>query len=415
MSLNISQVNGALTIPGQVIPTGNSSNVIANTSFVAGAVRDLSLNVSSVLSTLVPVRASNIVGGLSGELLYQSGPNNTAKLAAGTSGNVLRSNGVGAAPTWTNTLSDVTVGFANELTGGTAGDLVYQTGNNMTSLLTIGSTNKVLTSSGSAPQWSDTLSLGSGSSSIGGVTLNGGAVSNVSTISAGNGSSSIGGVTLNAGAVSGVTTLGLSGAISGVTTLALSGAISGATSTDTINGVVINSGAVSGVTTISAGNGSSSIGGVTLNGGALTNVTTISAGNGSSSIGGVTLNAGTVSGDLNGKVTTVQSVTVNTTTAESPTFTLPNSASGIGSWSPTVNSTINITGGIDGGVYNVYIPNGGNFTITKGSNTFWKDVSGTALTGVIRSGGTLQSNKKYLMNITRINSTNYLVNAYLYE
>jgi hypothetical protein len=92
-----------------------------------------------------------------------------------------------------------------------------------------------------------------GSSSIGGVTLNAGALTNVTTIAAGSGSSSIGGVTLNAGALTNVTT-------------------------------------------IAAGSGSSSIGGVTLNAGALTNVTTIAAGSGSSSIGGVTLSGGNING-----------------------------------------------------------------------------------------------------------------------
>jgi len=47
----------------------------------------------------------NLAGGTSQALVYQSGPNVTAFLAAGTAGNILQTNGTGSAPTWANTLT----------------------------------------------------------------------------------------------------------------------------------------------------------------------------------------------------------------------------------------------------------------------------------------------------------------------
>lgn len=108
MSLNISQVNGALSIPGQVIPTGNSSNTIAVTSFVTSAVRDLSTNINSFLSTFTTTTTANIANGVSGELLYQSNPNTTAKLAVASANNsVLTFNTTTNAPQWSSTLTGI--------------------------------------------------------------------------------------------------------------------------------------------------------------------------------------------------------------------------------------------------------------------------------------------------------------------
>jgi hypothetical protein len=71
--------------------------------------------------------------------------------------------GSGASGTWGisisgNAASATTAATATNITGGSAGSLPYQTGAGATSLLGIGSANTVLTSSGTAPQWSSSLS-----------------------------------------------------------------------------------------------------------------------------------------------------------------------------------------------------------------------------------------------------------------
>src|SRR5574343_24123 len=54
----------------------------------------------------------------------------------------------------------------------TAGDTVYATAANTLARLAIGAANTVLTSSGSAPQWSSSLSLGGSLTTAGALTVN---------------------------------------------------------------------------------------------------------------------------------------------------------------------------------------------------------------------------------------------------
>jgi len=74
------------------------------------------------LTTLLAGLASNLAGGSAGTVPYQSAANTTVQLAAGTSGQVLRSNGA-AAPSWVNgTISGVALGNSlNTLTLNTSG------------------------------------------------------------------------------------------------------------------------------------------------------------------------------------------------------------------------------------------------------------------------------------------------------
>jgi hypothetical protein len=60
--------------------------------------------------------------------------------------------------------STLVVSRANNLSGGAAGSVPYQTAANVTAMLAIGAANRVLTSSGTAPQWSTGLALTSASS-----------------------------------------------------------------------------------------------------------------------------------------------------------------------------------------------------------------------------------------------------------
>jgi hypothetical protein len=101
-----------------------------------------------------------------GDLLYASTTTALSKLADVATGNALISGGVGVAPSWgkigLTTHVSGTLGVTNGGTGlssATTGDLLYASGTNTWASLAIGSSNKVLTSSGTAPQWSTSLSL----------------------------------------------------------------------------------------------------------------------------------------------------------------------------------------------------------------------------------------------------------------
>jgi len=97
-----------------------------------------------------------------GDILYYASGTSLSKLGIGTNGFVLTSNG--SAPQYTNP-STITVGTATtatNVTGGAAGSLVYQSGSNTTTTLPIGTATYFLTSSGSAPQWTQTLGIANG-------------------------------------------------------------------------------------------------------------------------------------------------------------------------------------------------------------------------------------------------------------
>lgn len=108
--------------------------------------------------------AQEVVGGAAGNLLYQSAIDNTSFVTnAGTTGFFLTYNTTSNTPTWVN---PNTVGFTAygstvsvNLQGGAAGSLPYNTGANTTGFLGIGSAGTILTSTGSAPQWSTATGL----------------------------------------------------------------------------------------------------------------------------------------------------------------------------------------------------------------------------------------------------------------
>jgi len=79
-----------------------------------------------------------------------------SKLGSGTNGQLLTTSGTG--PQWTSG-SSVTVGIATNLAGGVAGSVPYQSGASTTTFLGIGTANQVLTSSGTAPQWSSAITV----------------------------------------------------------------------------------------------------------------------------------------------------------------------------------------------------------------------------------------------------------------
>ncbi len=90
-----------------------------------------------------------------GDIIYATGATALSKLTIGANTTILTSNG--SAPQW-SAASAISVNTATNLAGGAAGSLPYQSGAGATTFLSIGSTNRVLTSSGSAPQWVTALS-----------------------------------------------------------------------------------------------------------------------------------------------------------------------------------------------------------------------------------------------------------------
>ncbi len=87
-----------------------------------------------------------------GDLLYYATGTAFTKLGIGSASTVLTS--TGSAPQWTS-LSGISVGTATNLAGGAAGSVPYQTASSTTSFLAIGTANQVLqvNSGATAPEW----------------------------------------------------------------------------------------------------------------------------------------------------------------------------------------------------------------------------------------------------------------------
>ena len=89
--------------------------------------------------------ANNLTGGAAGSIPYQTGASVTSMLSAGTNGNVLTL--VAGVPAWVAPTS----GFANPMT--TTGDIIYSSSGSTAARLPIGGTNQILTVIGGVPTW----------------------------------------------------------------------------------------------------------------------------------------------------------------------------------------------------------------------------------------------------------------------
>ncbi|MEI7529792.1 MAG: hypothetical protein WCK76_12715, partial [Elusimicrobiota bacterium] len=159
------------------------SSVAINTVYPS-AVRAGSYAISITGNAATATTATSLKGGLIGQVPYQSAANTTAMLAAGDAGDVLTAAGA-AAPVWTeataaNTASsivkrDATGSFtagtitavlagtaanagraalADDLAGGAAGNIVYQSAPDTTSMVPAGTSNSLLQANGAgAPTW----------------------------------------------------------------------------------------------------------------------------------------------------------------------------------------------------------------------------------------------------------------------
>jgi hypothetical protein len=113
-----------------------------------------------------------------GDLLYATGPATLSKLTIGTATQILTS--TGSAPQW-SAPSSLIVGTATALAGGVAGDLPYQTASGVTGFLTLGTAGYVLVAGASAPTYvaQSTLSVGSATTATTSTNLAGGAASQI--------------------------------------------------------------------------------------------------------------------------------------------------------------------------------------------------------------------------------------------
>ena len=100
--------------------------------------------------------ATSIVGGTAQSILYNSLAGTTQKLAAGTPGQILMTFGTSIAPAWQDQIA-LAVGFSTlsgGIVGGNSGQLLYQSSTGVTDKVATGTVGYILKSNGSAaPSW----------------------------------------------------------------------------------------------------------------------------------------------------------------------------------------------------------------------------------------------------------------------
>jgi len=143
---------------------------------LTGTAASLSIGGNAATATLA-TKSTNVAGGLAGGIPYQTAADTTAFLSLGTSTYVLTA-GV-SAPQYVSQ-STLSVGSAvatTNITGGATGGLPYQTAANTTGFLALGTTNQVLTAGASGPQYvnQSTLSVGSATTATTATNVSGGA------------------------------------------------------------------------------------------------------------------------------------------------------------------------------------------------------------------------------------------------
>ena len=209
----------------QVIASKNAGTVGGSTTQIqynnAGALAGnaaMVFNNSTNVTTLTTLNLTNALGAIyggtaqstytQGDFLYASASNTLAKLGIGANTYILTS--TGSVPQWVAP-SSIAVLTATNLAGGLAGSVPYQSALDTTTFLAIGAANRVMTSTGSAPQWVTSLTglTGVSSSSITNTSLTSGrvVVSTTAGLQADDADLTFDGTTLSAG---GFSTVGLS-------------------------------------------------------------------------------------------------------------------------------------------------------------------------------------------------------------
>ena len=142
--------------------TGNAGTV-TNGVYTTGSYSNPSW-ITSILGSIVSgavasaTTATNVAGGATGSLLYQSAASTTTSLALGTTNYVLTAGASAPQYVAQSTLSvgsATTATTATNLAGGAASQIPYQTASGTTAFIANGTTGQFLTSNGSsAPSWS---------------------------------------------------------------------------------------------------------------------------------------------------------------------------------------------------------------------------------------------------------------------
>ena len=203
---------GAGTIGGSTtqIQYNNAGALAGNAAMV--------FNNSTNVATLTTLNLTNALGEIyggtaqsaytQGDFVYASATNTLSKLGIGTVNYILTS--TGTVPQWVAP-SSIAVLTATNLAGGLAGSVPYQSALDTTTFLAIGAANRVMTSTGTAPQWVTALTglTGVSSSSITNTSLTSGrvVVSTTAGLQADDADLTFDGTTLSAG---GFSTVGLS-------------------------------------------------------------------------------------------------------------------------------------------------------------------------------------------------------------
>jgi hypothetical protein len=173
-SLNVGNASGTVTIAGDLVVNGTTTTISSTTITVDDKNLELG-SVATPTNTTADGGGITIAGGVDGNKTWNWVSATSSWTSSEhinlASGKVIKIAGtqVLSATEYTGNASTATT--ATNVTGGAAGSLVYQTGSGATSTLAIGTSGYVLTSSGSAPQWSKkkhvaTLSSGTNSYSI---------------------------------------------------------------------------------------------------------------------------------------------------------------------------------------------------------------------------------------------------------
>jgi len=185
-----SATSGAITLAGTLITTNGGTGLSSYTAgdllyYATGSVLSkLGIGTSNYVltssgtapqyvaqSTLSVGTATNVAGGTTGAVHYQSGAGATTFLSIGTAGQILTVNAGATAPQYVSSLTTAQGGTG--LTSFTAGDLIYYTSGTTFTKLGIGTAGQVLTVNvgATAPQWSTTAASGVTSISFGSTGL----------------------------------------------------------------------------------------------------------------------------------------------------------------------------------------------------------------------------------------------------
>jgi hypothetical protein len=160
-----SATNNSISINGNQITSGTVGSAYISGSYTSiTGVGTLTAGTWNANTIGVGYGGTNLTSYTAGDLIYANGVTTLSKLGIGTNGYILTSSGT--APQWSAT-SGISVGAATNLAGGTAGAIAYQSGSGATTFLTLGTTNYILTAGASAPQYvaQSTLSVGSATTS----------------------------------------------------------------------------------------------------------------------------------------------------------------------------------------------------------------------------------------------------------